>query len=55
MTMISSKDAKASFSHVVDPAAAGEFVMTTRHGRAAAVVVSARVAGAGCALALWFG
>ncbi len=44
MTTISLKDAKASFSHVVDQAAAGEFVTITRHGRAAAVVVSVRVA-----------
>lgn len=44
MTMISLKDAKASFSHVIDQAAAGEFVTITRHGRAAAVVVSVRAA-----------
>lgn len=44
MTTISLKDAKASFSHVVDQAAAGEFVTITRHGRAAAVVVSVKVA-----------
>lgn len=37
---ISLKDAKASFSHVVDQAAAGEFVTITRHGRPAAVLVS---------------
>ncbi|MBB3571206.1 type II toxin-antitoxin system prevent-host-death family antitoxin [Rhizobium sp. BK491] len=44
MTMISLKDAKASFSHVIDQAAAGEFVTITRHGRAAAVVVSVKAA-----------
>ncbi|KQV43677.1 MULTISPECIES: type II toxin-antitoxin system Phd/YefM family antitoxin [unclassified Rhizobium] len=40
MTQISLKDAKATFSHVIDKAAAGEFVTITRHGRAAAVIVS---------------
>lgn len=40
MATISLKDAKMSFSHVVDQAAAGEFVTITRHGRAAAVLVS---------------
>ncbi|HTO32916.1 MAG TPA: type II toxin-antitoxin system Phd/YefM family antitoxin [Pararhizobium sp.] len=40
MPTISLKDAKASFSHVVDKAASGEFVTITRHGRAAAVIVS---------------
>lgn len=40
MPTISLKDAKASFSHVVDKAASGEFVTITRHGRAAAVMVS---------------
>lgn len=40
MATISLKDAKSSFSHVVDQAAAGEFVTITRHGRAAAVLVS---------------
>ncbi|WP_168879907.1 type II toxin-antitoxin system Phd/YefM family antitoxin [Rhizobium sp. P28RR-XV] len=44
MPTISLKDAKASFSHVVDQAAAGEFVTITRHGRAAAVVVSVKAA-----------
>ncbi|MGY5779642.1 type II toxin-antitoxin system Phd/YefM family antitoxin [Rhizobium sp. LEGMi135b] len=44
MTTISLKDAKASFSHIVDQAAAGEFVTITRHGRAAAVVVSVKAA-----------
>lgn len=44
MTMISLKDAKASFSHVIDQAAAGEFVTITCHGRAAAVVVSVKAA-----------
>ncbi|AGB75696.1 prevent-host-death family protein (plasmid) [Rhizobium tropici CIAT 899] len=42
--MISLKDAKASFSYVIDQAAAGEFVTITRHGRAAAVVVSVKAA-----------
>ena len=46
MTTISLKDAKASFSHVVDQAAAGEFVTITRHGRPAAVLVSPSVADA---------
>ncbi|OWK24253.1 type II toxin-antitoxin system prevent-host-death family antitoxin [Rhizobium sp. CC1099] len=40
MSTVSLKDAKASFSHVIDKAAAGEFVTITRHGRAAAVLVS---------------
>jgi prevent-host-death family protein len=40
MATISLKDAKASFSHVIDKAASGEFVTITRHGRAAAVMVS---------------
>lgn len=40
MSTISLKDAKASFSHVIDQAAAGEFVTITRHGRPAAVLVS---------------
>ncbi len=40
MSKISLKDAKASFSHIIDKAAAGEFVTITRHGRAAAVMVS---------------
>ncbi|MBM7044833.1 type II toxin-antitoxin system Phd/YefM family antitoxin [Rhizobium lusitanum] len=40
MATISLKDAKMSFSRVVDQAAAGEFVTITRHGRAAAVLVS---------------
>lgn len=40
MAQISLKDAKASFSHIVDKASAGEFVTITRHGRAAAVMVS---------------
>ena len=40
MSSISLKDAKASFSSVIDQAASGEFVTITRHGRPAAVVVS---------------
>lgn len=40
MSTISLKDAKAGFSNIVDQAAAGEFVTITRHGRAAAVLVS---------------
>jgi prevent-host-death family protein len=40
MPTISLKDAKASFSQVVDQAAAGAFVTITRHGRPAAVLVS---------------
>jgi prevent-host-death family protein len=44
MATISLKDAKASFSHVVDQAASGEFVTITRHGRPAAVLVSLSVA-----------
>ncbi|MCZ3378293.1 prevent-host-death family protein [Rhizobium sp. ERR 922] len=44
MKTISLKDAKASFSRVIDQAAAGEFVTITRRGRAAAVVVSVRAA-----------
>lgn len=44
MSTISLKDAKASFSNVVDQAAAGEFVTITRHGRPAAVLVSPKAA-----------
>ncbi|MBB4186455.1 type II toxin-antitoxin system Phd/YefM family antitoxin [Sinorhizobium terangae] len=44
MSTISLKDAKAGFSNIVDQAAAGEFVTITRHGRAAAVLVSVRAA-----------
>jgi prevent-host-death family protein len=40
MPTISLKDAKAGFSSIIDKAAAGEFVTITRHGRAAAVLVS---------------
>jgi prevent-host-death family protein len=40
MSTVSLKDAKASFSNVIDQAASGEFVTITRHGRAAAVIVS---------------
>ncbi|WP_324613748.1 type II toxin-antitoxin system Phd/YefM family antitoxin [Rhizobium mongolense] len=40
VSTVSLKDAKASFSHMIDQAAAGEFVTITRHGRAAAVLVS---------------
>lgn len=44
MPTISLKDAKASFSNVIDKAASGEFVTITRHGRAAAVIVSVSAA-----------
>jgi prevent-host-death family protein len=44
MSTISLKDAKATFSNVIDKAASGEFVTITRHGRAAAVLVSVGVA-----------
>ncbi|MCG5481787.1 type II toxin-antitoxin system Phd/YefM family antitoxin [Sinorhizobium alkalisoli] len=44
MSTISLKDAKAGFSNIVDQAAAAEFVTITRHGRAAAVLVSVRAA-----------
>jgi prevent-host-death family protein len=40
VSTISLKDAKAGFSNIVDQAAASEFVTITRHGRAAAVLVS---------------
>lgn len=40
MSTISLKDAKATFSNVIDKAASGEFVTIMRHGRAAAVLVS---------------
>lgn len=46
MSTISLKDAKATFSQVIDQAAAGEFVTITRHGRPAAVLVSPGVAAA---------
>ncbi|WP_337268742.1 type II toxin-antitoxin system Phd/YefM family antitoxin [Oryzifoliimicrobium ureilyticus] len=44
MPTISLKDAKAEFSSIVDKAAAGEFITITRHGRAAAVLVSVSAA-----------
>ena len=44
MSTVSLKDAKASFSRVIDQAASGEFVTITRHGRAAAVLVSVAAA-----------
>jgi prevent-host-death family protein len=44
MSRISVKDAKASFSDVIDQAADGEFVTITRHGRPAAVLVSVEAA-----------
>ncbi|ASY66271.1 proteinAntitoxin of toxin-antitoxin stability system (plasmid) [Sinorhizobium sojae CCBAU 05684] len=44
MSTLSLKDAKAGFSNIVDQAAAGEFVTITRHGRAAAVLVSVAAA-----------
>ncbi|NLS17532.1 type II toxin-antitoxin system prevent-host-death family antitoxin [Rhizobium sp. P40RR-XXII] len=44
MPTICLKDARASFSRVVDQAAAGEFVTITRRGRAVAVVVSVKAA-----------
>lgn len=44
MTEVSLKDAKSTFSSVVDQAAAGEFVTITRHGKPAAVVVSLEAA-----------
>ncbi len=41
MSTVSLKDTKASFSHVIDKDAAGEFLTITRpRGRAAAVLVS---------------
>jgi prevent-host-death family protein len=40
MSTLSLKDAKATFSSVIDQAAAGEFVTITRHGKPAAVLVS---------------
>ncbi|PWE57855.1 prevent-host-death protein [Metarhizobium album] len=46
MSTVSLKDAKAYFSNVIDQAAAGEFVTITRHGRAAAVIVSVAAADA---------
>lgn len=44
MSTLSLKDAKATFSSVIDQAAAGEFVTITRHGRPAAVIVSVNAA-----------
>jgi prevent-host-death family protein len=44
MSTISLKDAKATFSYVIDQAASGEFVTITRHGRPAAVLVSPEAA-----------
>ncbi|CAN7218122.1 type II toxin-antitoxin system prevent-host-death family antitoxin [Rhizobium sp. LjRoot30] len=44
MSTVSLKDAKATFSNVIDQAAAGDFVTITRHGRAAAVIVSVAAA-----------
>ncbi|MHC2296336.1 prevent-host-death family protein [Rhizobium mongolense] len=40
VSTVSLKDARASFSHIIDQAAAGEFVTITRHGPAAAVLDS---------------
>jgi prevent-host-death family protein len=40
VSTVSLKDAKASLSHQLDQAAGGEFVTITRHGRAAAVLIS---------------
>jgi prevent-host-death family protein len=44
MSTLSLKDAKATFSSVIDQASAGEFVTITRHGRPAAVIVSVSAA-----------
>lgn len=46
MSTVSLKDAKAGFSNIVDKAASGDFVTITRHGRAAAVLVSVGAADA---------
>lgn len=46
MSTTSVKDAKAGFAALVDEAAAGEFVTITRHGKAAAVLVSVEAAAA---------
>ena len=40
MKEIQLKDAKATFSHVVDAAVAGEPAIITRHGKRQAVVIS---------------
>jgi prevent-host-death family protein len=46
MSTISVADAKAGFANLVDQAASGEFVTITRHGKAAAVLVSVEAADA---------
>eukprot|EP01035_Chromulina_nebulosa_P041689 gene41689-56444_t len=51
MTTVSLKEAQATFSEVVDRAAAGDFVTITRHGRPAAVLVSVSTAEAARKLA----
>jgi prevent-host-death family protein len=44
MRTVDLKDAKAGLSDLVDQAARGEFVTITRHGKAAAVLVSPEAA-----------
>lgn len=44
MPTINLKDAKASFSNLVDEALKGEFVTITRHGRPVAALVSIEAA-----------
>jgi antitoxin Phd len=40
MKEIQLKDAKATFSHVIDDAVAGETAVITRHGKREAVIIS---------------
>lgn len=44
MSNVSVAEAKARFAALVDEAAKGEFVTITRHGKAAAVIVSVEAA-----------
>ena len=44
MSTISLRDAKATFSNLVDDAVKGEFITITRHGKPVAVLVSIEAA-----------
>ncbi len=46
MSTVSLRDAKATFSNLVDDAIKGEFVTITRHGRPVAALVSIEAADA---------
>jgi prevent-host-death family protein len=44
MTTVTLRDAKATFSHLVEEAMSGEFVTITRHGKPVAAIVSLEAA-----------